>query len=146
MPTTTTTTTTTVTNAEGTTTKTVTTTTTSLAPTASASTSAAAREALLREQYPKCKDDITAAWLGALLGGADVADFELKLLETGVVSDACIVSLRYGAASEPGARSPASIVLKYSKADELTRSAAVEANMYEKERECSNGLPQPPRQ
>ena len=60
-----------------------------------------------------------------------------------MVSDACIVSLRYGAASEPGARSPPSIVLKYSKADELTRSAAVEANMYEKERECINALPQP---
>eukprot|EP01051_Picozoa_sp_SAG22_P002638 SAG22_NODE_120_length_19227_cov_7.584013_2_plen_104_part_00 len=97
----TTTTTTTTTTAGGTTTTTTTTTTTSTAaapaapPAAAAAASAAAeREALLRGQYPKCADDITAAWLGALLQGADVSEFTLKIIEAGVVSDACVRALK----------------------------------------------------
>ena len=87
---------------------------------------------VLNTKWPRRVDEISNEWLSALMGRT-VTKHTKKLLEDGALSDACIVSLTFDAGDARAGRGVDSVVLKYAKANDASRLAAVNAGSYEKE-------------
>ncbi len=75
-------------------------------------------------------EDLTTAWLSAVLGRAPVEGFEVEQIGTGQMSDSYRVRLAYGAAAR-GA--PATVVVKLAAADETSRATGAALGLYERE-------------
>jgi len=86
----------------------------------------ASGQELLDTKWPREAAGITKDWLSAL-SGAKVIGYEITILSMGVLSDACILDLRFEGDTKGKMDT---LVLKYAKGLSESRTAAVATNVY----------------